>query len=435
MIESGRRNIVVLGAGFGGITALLKLRRGLRHHDLSRRYQLVLVNRTAHHLYTPALYEIAAIPKDAADAPRLKPSICIPIDDILKRCPDIRFIGETAVGLDAGRHELTFSSGSRISFEYLVIALGAETNFFGISGMAEHALPIKTFTDAVRLRNRIEDVGREVAGPLDVIVAGGGATGVELSAELVNFLCRIRGRGVGSRCQENITLVEAGPEILAGFDAAIVRHARRRLESLGVAIMTGRRISEVRPAELLLSGTSGAAADEKRILPYHLLIWAGGVRPATALSNFGLALDRKGGVVVDRFLEAKPAPAGGIRDAAAPGRIYAIGDNASFARPDGTLVPGNVPAAEAGGRIAAQNIIAHITGNTRRPFQPPKRYPFILAVGKKYALADLVIIQCFGFLGWAIKQIVELHYLLFILPWRRATVTWLRTVYYSTRND
>ena len=413
-MESGRRNIVILGAGFGGITALLKLHRGLSRRGLLGHYQPVIVNRTAHHLYTPALYEIAAIPRGEANAAHLKSSLCIPVDDILGRLPGARLIGDTASRVDPERHVITLESGSQLNFEYLIIALGAETNFFGIPGMAEHALPLKTFADAVRLRNRIEDLVVSNPGTLRILIGGGGATGVELSAELVNFLCYLKKRADDETCREDITLLEGGPEILPGFGAAIIRRAKRRLAALGVRVITTARIEEVRPSEVSSNG---------RTLPYHILIWAGGVRPAAVLENFGLPLDERGGIRVNEFLEARP-------------RIYAIGDNASLVNPlTGKSLPGNVPVAEAEARVAARNIIADIMQKRRRQFRPLTQYPFILAVGGKYAVADLIIIRLFGFLGWALKQLVELRYLIFILPWPKAITTWLRTIYYSTSND
>lgn len=414
ILASGRRNIVVLGAGFGGITALLKLYRGLKRRGLLADYHLALVNRNASHLYTPALYEIAAIPKDEAAAIRLKPAICIPIPDIIGRLPGVRFIGETVARLDPERHLISFASGNQMSFEYLVVALGAETSFFGIPGMAEHAIPLKTFGDAVRLRNRIEELVLSAAGTLRIVVGGGGPTGVELSAELVNFLCYLKERRIAEKCQEEITLIEASPDILPGFSREVISRARRRLTALGVKIITEERIGEVRSGEVWI----GAAR-----LPAHLVVWTGGVQPVRALAQFGLRLDQRGGIVVNEFLEARP-------------RIYAIGDNASFVHPKtGRPLPGNIPVAEAGARIAAQNIIAGMTGGKRRPFRPLANYPFILAVGRKYAVTDLVIVKFFGFLGWIAKQLVELRYLLSILPWSKAIRTWFRTVYYSTTND
>ena len=428
ILESGRRNIVILGAGFGGITALIMLHRLLRGRGLPGTYQIVLINRASHHLYTSALYEIASIPRGEAGLTGLKASACVPIEDIVERLEGVRFIGEEVARLNPEAHTITFSSGGMMNFEYALIALGAETNFFDIPGLAEHAFGLKTFEDALVLRNRIEELARR-EGHLNIIVAGGGATGVEFSAELVNFLSHLTRRAMGGQGREEITLVEAAPEILPGFAASIVRRARRRLEKLGIRIMSRAYLNRVSASCVILRNG--------RSLPYDLLVWAGGVKPASVLSRFGLALDRRGGLIVNEFLEVLAETGSSApRITFASGRIYAIGDNASFVNSPGrTPLPGNVPVAEAQAQVAARNIVAAISGKPPRPFRPLRRYPYILAVGGKYALSDLLVLRFSGFAGWMVKQLVELRYLAFILPWGKAIRMWGRTVYYSTRND
>ncbi len=415
ILESGRKNIVVLGAGFGGITALLKLRRLMADQRLFPRYNLVLVNKSEQHLYTPALYEIASIPKGEASATCLKSSICIQVEDIIGRFRHIRFIGEEAIRLDPRTHIITFKSGNELNYEYLIVALGAETNFFGITGAAGQAFPLKTFEDAVRLRNRAEELAGSGRGVFRVIVGGGGPTGVETAAETINFLRRLEktpGSGKNPRRAE-VTLIESSPEILPGFPSSIIRKARKRLKNLGVKIIAGTPIEKVSGEEISLAGG--------KTLPCDLFIWSGGVKPPDILKNFSLPLDKKGWIMTNEFLEARP-------------HVYAVGDAASFPR-TGKPLPKNVPVAEGQARLAAKNIVAEITGGPRQKYRPMNSYPYILAVGGKYALTDLVIVKFSGFLGWALKQIVELRYLLSILPWRKAARMWLGTVYYSTRND
>lgn len=413
-LEPGRKNIVVLGAGFGGITALIGLQRRLKRKGLFPRYNLVLISNNAQHLYTPALYEIASIPKGEASAVCLKSTVCIQIEDIIGRFPEIRFIGETARALDPRSRRITLASGDFISFEYAIIALGAETNFFNIPGLEEYSYPIKTFEDAVRLRNTTEELVRGKRETLRILVGGAGATGVELSAEFVNFLSRLRTE-LGERGADEITLLEATPEILPGFSPGVITRVRRRLQTLGIRIITAAAIKAVSPSQLTLG--------DGRAIPYDLLVWSGGVRPAAVLENFTIPRDPKGRVTVNRFLQAIP-------------RIYAVGDCVSFLNPKtGKPLPGNVPVAEQEARLAAKNIVAEIQGEAQKSLRPFATYPFILAVGGKYAVTDLVIIKFFGFLGWAVKQLVELRYLLFILPWRKAFGMWVRAVYYSTAND
>lgn len=412
ILESGRKNIVILGAGFGGITALLTLYYLLRRHRLFPTYNLVLVSKSRQHLYTPALYEIASLPRGQADAVCLKSTICIQIEDIVGRFPEIKFFGETVLALDPERHVISFASGNSISFEYAVLALGAESNYFGIPGLAECACTFKTFEDAVRMRNRAEELLRPASMAPRIVIGGGGATGVELAAEFRGFLNHL---APGQGSEVAITIVEASPRILGGFKPEIAAAAERRLARLGVGLATGTRISHVTPANVVLA--------DSRVIPYDLLVWAGGVAPAGVIKSFGLSLDRRGGIIVNEFLEARA-------------RIYALGDNASFIDPKtGRLLPGNVPVAEAEARAIAKNVVAAVLGKRQKPFRPLAEYPFILAVGGKYALTDLVIIRLSGLAGWVLKQLVELRYLLFVLPRSKAIPMWLRAVYYGTAND
>ena len=415
ILESGKRNIVILGAGFGGITALLHARRRLRRAGLSETYQIILVNSTWWQLYTPALYEIAAIPRGEANAIALKSAICIPIDAILRRLPGVKFIGETVAALDPERHTITFRNGDLVNFEYCIIALGVETNYFGIPGLAEYGFPLKTFEDAVQIRNRIEALMRGTTGPLRIVVAGGGATGVEFAAELVNYLCFLTDRQIAGKCQEEVILLEGGPEILSGFSPRVVRWAMRRLVALGIRIRANMRIKSVSAAALTLVSSEELACE--------LLVWAGGVKPAAALEQFGLERDAKGRIAVNDHLEARP-------------RIYAIGDCAGYINPaTGKALPWNVPVAESQARVAARNIIADIRSQPKRVFRAMANYPFILAVGGKYALTDLVIIRLSGLLGWLAKQAVELRYLLSILGPKDAFTLWMRTLRVETLND
>lgn len=411
----GRKNIVILGAGFGGITAILRLHRLLKQKGLLKTYTPVLVDRNAYHLYTATLYEIAAIPRGEASASALKSTICIQVSDVIDRFPEIHFIGERVQGLDAERRTITFTSGNELAFEYVVVALGAEINFFGIPGLSQSSHPLKTFEDAVRLRNHVEGVVAKKPEVIRIIVGGGGATGVELSAEFMNFLSHVKKQSGAESSRVELTIIEAGPEILGGFDPNVIKNVRRRLQSLGITMLTASPIGRVTESAVILN--SG------RAISFDILIWSGGVKPASAIANFGLPLDKRGGIVVNEFLEAKP-------------RIYAIGDSASFMNATtGKPLPGNVPVAESGAHIVAENIVAQITGRTQTSLRPLTHYPFILAVGGKYAVADLGAIKFFGFLGWVLKQLVELRYLLVILPFKKAITMWLRSVYYTSAND
>lgn len=414
--EKQIKTIVILGAGFGGLTAVLKLSKAVKRRGLTKDCRLILVNKTSYQVYTPALYEIASIPKGEANAVCLKTSICIDLAEVAS-LDGFQFIGGEAAGLDQERKVVRLSSGEVFSFDYLVIALGAETNFFNIPGLKERALPLKTFEDAIRLRNKIEEVVLGGATPIHIVIGGAGATGVELAAEVHSFLCYLKERLMPSEktCDYDVTLIEASPEILPGFEPWIVKKARRRLLRIGVKILTNKIVTSVDERNVFCKDGS--------ILPYHIFVWAGGVVSVGVLKNFGLSLTPKGKIIVNEYLGAAP-------------RIFAIGDNAECT-PGGIIkpLPGNVPVAETQASVVAKNIIAEVTGKQKKKFVPMRKYPYILAVGKKYAIADLVYIRFSGFWGWCAKQLVELRYLIFVLGPLRALSMWWRSVKYSVSND
>lgn len=410
------KTIVVLGAGFGGLTAVLKLAKIIKRKGLAKMCRIILVNKTSYQVYTPALYEIASIPKGEANAICLKTSICIDLEEVASR-NGFQVVGGEIKSADQARKIVVLASGEKVAFDYLVVALGAETNYYNIPGLKEHALPLKTFEDAIRLRNKIEEIVISGVSPIHIVIGGAGATGVELSAEFNNFLRYLKERLLSNAKIYNtdIILVDAAPDILPGFTPWLVAKAKNRLGRLGVKILTGRVIAGVDERAVTFRDGSEIA--------YHILVWAGGVTPVAVLKNLGLPLAPKGQVVVNEYLEAAP-------------RVWAIGDNTDFVNPEsGKPLPGNVPVAEQQALVAAKNIIAEITGARKKIFRPMSKYPYILAVGRKYAIADLVFIRFSGFWGWLAKQLVELRYLIFVLGLKRALSMWWRSVKYSASND
>ena len=294
--------------------------------------------------------------------------------------------------------------------------MGSETNYFNIPGLKENSFPLKTYDDGARLRDALENLVKEKAG-LKIAVGGAGASGVELAAEFVNFVCDIKEKVLNhqKKCDVTFTLIEGSPEILPGFERSVINKAKKRLTRLGISIQTNKIISSVNKNEVSFKDGSKEF--------YDLLVWTGGVRGPAVFQKFGLPLSNKGSIAVNEYLETN-------------GNIFAIGDNSSFVDPsDGKPVIWNVPVAEAEGRLAAKNIISALTGKPKNKFIPMRKYPFILAVGKKYAIADLVFIKFYGFGGWFLKQLVELRYLLFILPLGIALKTWLRGLKYFSSND
>ena len=407
-----KNHIIVVGAGFGGITTALMLAKKI--HRVPD-YDIILIDRNEYQLYTPALYEIAAVPHREADVIALKSIAAIPIARIVARRP-VRFIQNHLSAIDRERREIIFHDGSRLPWRFLVLALGSETSYFNIPGLAQHGHPLKKFEDAIRIRNAIESRLASTT-PARIVVGGAGPSGVELIAELANFICMVQKDlpGRARICQHQLTLIEAGPHILNGFAPSTVTRAMRRLTTLGIEIRTNTAIAKVDPEKI--------CTKNRMCIAYDLLIWTGGVTGLPICQPLALPLTPKGNCMVDEYLRVE-------------NNIFVVGDAAGFYDAHTKqLVPWNVPAAESEGRLVAKNIFRAISGRALRPFHPARSYPFVLAIGEKYAIADLVFFRFWGFLGWIAKLLVELRYLFFILPYKDALRVWHRKVILYMSND
>lgn len=411
---NNKKKIVIAGAGFGGMTATLKLYKLLG--KLKNEYEIILLDRHHHQLYTAALYEIAAAPRKNAPDPTLKSSVLISLDDIIAK-KQIRIINDELVGIEPSEKKLILRKNDELVYALLILALGSETNYFAVPGLKDYGLPLKTFDDAIRLRNKIEDLLPKKDG-LKIIVGGAGASGVELIAEFVNFICSLKKEAGKNICAVEFTLVEALPEILPDLEPWLIRKTKERLKTLRVIIKTGHTIINVTENEIYFKNGNKEF--------YDILVWTGGTKGPEILKNCGLPLSEKGAILIDDYLQVQGQA----------GSIFAIGDNSTLVnQKTGKALGWNVPVAETEGRLAAKNIIRVIKDQTLKKFKPLKKYPFVLAVGKKYAIADLIWLRFTGFNGWLIKQLVELRYFLTILPFNKAMRTWLNGIRYSTMND
>ena len=411
-----RKYIIIAGAGFGGITTALKLVRKLGSY--AKEYEILLVDKHHHQLYTPALYEIAAIPREYASDPSIKSAILIPITDIVSGKP-VTLICDEIIGLRADTKKLVLKKAGELPYEFLVLALGSETNYFGIPGLKENSFTLKTPDDGLRLRDAIED-GIKKNKALKIVVGGAGSTGIELIAEFVNFVCALKEKffPASKTCNVEYWLIEASPEILPGFEPWVIKKTRKRLQRLGIQIKTDSLITSVTPHEIIFKNGSRE--------PHDILIWTGGIKGPETIKNFGLPLSPKGSIRIDEYLRA------GDQDL----NIFAIGDNATFQNPKtGKPLPGNIPVAEGEAGLVARNILLKIKNRPLQKFRPMKKYPFVLAIGKKYAVADLIFLRFSGLLGWLIKQLVELRYLLFILPVGKALTRWIWCIKLYNSND
>lgn len=414
---AGKPCVAILGAGFGGLRTAILLSHKLKDIDC----EIVIIDRNNYQTYTPTLYEAATTSKETANYCQIKQIITFPIDKLIKNTR-IRFIQGEVASLDLVGGDIHCANGEKLKFDYLVLALGSETNYFDIPGLKEHALTLKTFMDAIKIRDTIWNLIESGKEEIKIIIGGGGSTGVELAGEIKEWLCEMEEEG--RKCDVELTLIEASPVILPGFLDRIIKPATKRLKRLGVNILTNESIEKVDAQKIILKSA--------RELPYDVLIWTGGVKAAGIMGTLPLKTEERGRVEVAGEMECLPQSP----DLKLYGKIYGIGDAVCFYDPEtGKPIPGVARAALTQAEIVAHNIFCDIMGRKDHKKYRPMDYPYIIPVGDKWALAKIGPIVIWGFGGWILKGLVELNYLLSIMRFWRAIKLWLKGLKIFIQND
>jgi len=420
--ENRKKNILILGAGYGGLACaktLDKLQRRFPEHF--KDFKVILIDRHDYQLYTPTLYEIATTPEAVANAIELKTIVTFPLNYALWGRKTIFVQGEVKT-IDFKEKFVALADGQKIDFEYLVIALGSETNYAGIPGMKEYSYPIKNLYDALRIRDAVLTLFQSAKPQLNFLIIGAGASGVEVSGELTRWIRHLE-RTAKQKCAGNVTLLEAAADILPGFESAIIKKARKRLAKLGVKIMTNSPIKEVTKDKALLANGQS--------LPFDLLVWTGGTKAPAILSQLPHKTEKKGRAeVTPEMLCLSVDPHLDLG-----GKFFAIGDAACFYHPKtGQPIPGVARAAIEQGKVVAKNILADLMKIPLKAFRPAN-YPYVIPVGGKWAIARFGPLTISGFFGWILKGLVELYYITSVLPLGMALAIWLKGLKIFIQND
>ena len=237
--RSNNQPIIIVGGGFGG----MRVARLLSRQRRCLKRPILLIDKHRHHVYTPLLYEVASGCTTGVEAEtRLIRGAAFRFEDALKSCCDVAFMRGEAAALDPAARTLRLKDGTSLAYHTLVLALGSETEFFGIPGLREHALTLKTRQDALDIRRRVEMLltksqGSRKNGALRLVVGGGGATGTEFAAEMSGCFHAMERRGALRRGSWEITLVEATGRLLGMLKPELSSFAKHRLEKRGVKVM------------------------------------------------------------------------------------------------------------------------------------------------------------------------------------------------------
>ncbi len=384
MNSSGRKRIVVVGAGFGGMAVMQALK------DVEA--DITLVDRTNHHLFQPLLYQVATAalsPAEIATASRV----------LLRGHHNVTVLMSEVTGVDPVARSVSLASGARLNYDYLVLATGADYSFFGHDAWATHAHVLKTLDDALSIRDCLLSAfewAEESSDPQEAqqlmtfVVIGGGPTGVELAgtmAELARSTLARDFQHIDPR-SARIVLCEAGERLLASFPGYLSDYAAGALRELGVEVRLGEAVKAIDAHGVILGSTRIEAS---------LVLWCAGTEARPAARWIGAAAARNGAIEV-------------AADCSVPGHpeIFAIGDCASYAAGLTRPLPGLAPVAKQQGRYVGRLLKARLTGR-REP--APFRYHdwgTMAVIGRSHAIADFGRFKFKGFFAWLTWSLVHL---------------------------
>lgn len=337
--------VVILGGGFAGLGAAGKLKKA--------KAEVVLIDKHDYHTFQPMLYQVAT------DLISIE-EVAHPLRDLARKLPNLKVHRATATKIDLAHRTVEFNEMAPLAYDYLVIALGAKVNFFGVKGADEYAFPLYTLPDAVRLKYHIlnkwdaadKDGSLIEDGALNIVVVGGGPTGVESAGALIelyrgNFVYDYRDLPAKDA---KVTLVEFAPQLFGMFKEDIRKFSKRALEKRGVEVRLGDGVTEVTPTRVHLK--SG------EVLKAHTLVWGAGLQANPITKTLGIELQKGGRIPVELDLTLKDHP-----------EVYAVGDIAWMTdwNTDEILPQLGGPALQAG-ECAGENIARALQGKARAPF-------------------------------------------------------------------
>jgi NADH dehydrogenase len=408
--------VVIVGAGFGGLEAAKKL--------ACEDVRVTVIDRTNYHLFQPLLYQVATAALSPAD-------IAAPVRAILSKCENLEVILAEVQSVDVDSKKVKTSDGGEFSYDFLILATGSRHSYFGHDEWEKLAPGLKSLEDAIELRRRLlmafeyaEKINDEAArkAAMTFVIVGGGPTGVEMAgaiAEIARYTLAKDFRHIDPS-QTRVILIEGEPRLLAAFPEDLSASALKQLVDLGVEVRTGARATALTEAGVQVG-------DE--FIPCRVKIWAAGNNASFVGKTLGAPVDRVGRVIVGDDLTIPAHP-----------EVQVIGDLANFSHQTGQPLPGVSPVAMQQGRHAARNILAMIEG------RKPQRFRYwdkgsMATIGRNKAVADLNIVHLSGLPAWLVWLFVHIIFLVgfrnrlaVLFQWAWAYFTFNKGARLITRN-
>ena len=380
------KHVVVIGAGFGGLHAVRTLARDYR-------VRITLIDQNNYHLFQPLLYQVAIAGLEA-------PQIAFPIRGFLRSFPRARFHLGRVSGIET-QNKIVWVGDHPVPYDYLIVAAGSRSADFGIPGVREHAIGLKSLSEAITIRDRVLSACEEAVHTIDeqrrralltFVVIGGGPTGVELAGALGELRKHVIPRDYPEidLNEVRVILIEAADRPLLHLSPSSSEYARNFFAGLDVKVLTNKMVQEVTPGAVI-------TRDGDHITTFNA-IWSAGI---AGRSLPGLPDPvRQGRIVTTDSLTLPDHP-----------DVYVIGDQSGMEAPDGRFFPQVAPLAIQQGNHAARNILREIGGNVKAPFKYFDKGNMV-TLGRNHAVAEVGKLKFTGFPAWSAWLGVHLLYLL-----------------------
>ncbi len=398
-----KKHIIIVGAGFGGLQAVKKLSK-------DKNLRITLIDKTNHHLFQPLLYQIATAVLSPAD-------IAIPARSLTENMKNVTVMMDEVTHIDK-ENNTVYLGDKKLNYDYLILAMGARTGYFGHTEWKKYTSGLKNLGDALQIRKRLlysfeeaENHPEEASKLLRYIIIGGGPTGVELAgsiAELSHNIVRKDFRNIDTAKAE-IILIEGGADLVPSFDRKLSVYTKRQLEKRGVRVMLNTRVENIEEKKVFVKTMEG-----QKIIEGNIIIWAAGVEPVPITSELGFEMDRSKRIIVNKYCSLDAYP-----------NVFVIGDMSDFKTESGKPLPGVSPVAMQQGRYVAKYILDELKGKKdHKPFHYIDKGN-MATIGRKNAIAEYKSFKMTGFIGWLAWLFVHLYYQVGFKNKESILLTWM----------